>query len=388
MKNHLAVLIVESMTCSLVLLACGAGNDPLFAETSLAPFAAEPDPGPAPGAEPELPASEPLLPRLPLEELPTGPLPLSSAGPAVPVPDAPGPEPMPALPSIVSVSPLDGASAVASDAVLVLVFSAPMDRELTEAAYQSEGIPSSGVTFSWNEQSTALTITPNQPLEYATGTDPDSVEARRYSFFMSASAADDSGRHLASPAEFSFSMLREIQATLLAVQDRNLTGSWRSNGTYGAGDCARGQINTCVGDTRVAGDNEQYRGFITFDLSELPSDLEQVSAARLNFEITGRSGNPFAGLGGLFLQHLSFDTIGPEAFQAQPLSDLGRIATAGAAGTTLSADVSLAVEADAASRARNQYRLRFEDATDGDAVSDVILSAWDTQSLSVSYLIP
>jgi Big-like domain-containing protein len=385
MKNHPAILIVESMAFSWVLLACGAGNGPLFAETSQAPFAAEPDLGPAPAmAQP--PASEPL-PRLPSEELPAGQLPLSSAGPAVSVPVAMSPEPRPTLPSIVSVSPPDGGSAVASDAVLVLVFSVAMDRELTEAAYQSEGIPSDAVTFSWNEQSTELTITPNQPLEYATGTDPDSVQARRYSFFLSASAADTTGQRLASPAEFSFSMLREIEVTFLAVQDRDLTGSWRSNDTYGTGDCARGQINTCVGDTRVAGDDEQYKGFMTFDLSELPSELEQVSA-RLDFEITGRSGNPFAGLGGLFLEHLSFEVIGPEAFQVPPLADLGPIATAGNAGTTLSVDVSLAVESDAASRARTQYRLRFEDVTDGDATSDAILSAWDTQRLTVSYLIP
>jgi Big-like domain-containing protein len=387
MKNHTAVLIVESMACTLVLLGCGAGNGPLFVETNQAPFAAEPDSGPAPVTDPPQPAREPL-PRLPSEALPPGRLPSSSEGPAVSAPVAMSPEARPTLPSVVSVSPPDGASAVASDAVLVLVFSVPMDRELTEGAYQSEGIPSDAVTFSWNEQSTELTITPNQPLEYASGTNPDNVEARRYSFFLSASAADSTGQRLASPAEFSFSMLREIEATLLAVQDRDLTGSWRSNDTYGAGDCARAQINTCVGDTRVAGDDEQYKGFITFDLSELPSELEQISAARLDFEITGRSGNPFAGLGALFLEHLSFEVIGPEAFQVPPLADLGRIATAGNAGTTLSVDVSLAVESDAASRARTQYRLRFEDVTDGDATSDAILSTWDTQRLTVSYLIP
>jgi hypothetical protein len=35
-----------------------------------------------------------------------------------------------------------------------------------------------------------------------------------------------------------------------------------------------------------------------------------------------------------------------------------------------------------------QYRLSFEDNTDGDNTSDAIVSAWDTQTIDVSYLIP
>ena len=51
-----------------------------------------------------------------------------------------------------------------NDVRIVVTFSAPMDREQTEAAYQSEGVPSSDVTFTWNAESTQLTITPDAPL--------------------------------------------------------------------------------------------------------------------------------------------------------------------------------------------------------------------------------
>jgi hypothetical protein len=143
----------------------------------------------------------------------------------------------------------------------------------------------------------------------------------------------------------------------------------------------------CVGDVRVGGDNEQYKGFISFELSDLPEAAQSVSA-ELTFEITGLSGNPFGGLGGLVLEHASFDVIGSEAFSAQALDELGMIANAGGTGTIVSADVAAAFMADRSERAMTQYRFRFQDDTDGDNTSDAIMSAWDTQTIDVSYLIP
>jgi hypothetical protein len=329
----------------------------------------------------------------PTPENPDPDLPLTGEGevpPRDPVSKPPPPEPVPASPDpvIVSVSPADGASAVENDTELVIQFSVPMNRERTEGAYQSESIPSSGVTFSWNEESTELTITPNEPLEYDVGSDPAEVDARRYSFFLSASAEDAEGNAMAGPQEFSFSVLRQIDVTVLAVQDRDLTGSYRSNDTYGAGACARDQINVCVGDERVGGNNMQYKGFVTFDLSVLPGSMARLSSARLNLQITGTSGNPFGGLGGLFLEHTRFEVIGADAFLTEPLAELGPIANGGTAGTVLGLDVLSAVELDVDERGTTQYRLRFADATDGDRTADAIVSAWTTQSLELSYLIP
>jgi Bacterial Ig-like domain len=290
-------------------------------------------------------------------------------------------------PAILSVSPKNGAVGVASDANIVIVFSEPMDHAVTEAAYQSESLPSGSVSFLWNDDSTELTVVPDAPLAYPTGSDPAEVEARRVSFFVSSSAADAEGRRLAEPYESSFSLLRQIELSLLAVQDRDLSGSFRSNDSYGGGACARGQINMCVGDQRVNGENEQYKGFISFELVDVPVEAQGLSAM-LSMQITAMSGNPFGGLGGLVLEHASFDVIDIDAFEEDALDEIGLIADAGRAGATVSADVSAAFSADRLERALSQYRLRFEDATDGDATADTLLSAWDTQTLDVSYLLP
>ena len=392
MKSYPAIFRLCGATVSLALLACGEADGPLFADVTpdgMEPGVTDPESNVLP--DDTAPATEPPDSEQPDGELPlTGGSPLPSPPVQPPVMEEPPPpeEEDPNVPRIVAVSPEDGATAVFSDTPLVITFSTPMNQAATQAAYQSEGIPSSGVTFTWNEDGTELTVTPNQPLAYATGTDPNTVPARRYSFFISASAEDLAGNQLASPEEFSFSVLRQINGTFFAVQNRDLTGSWRSNDTYGAGECAKNQINMCVGDTRVNNASEQYKGFITFDLSSLPSTMASVSEARLNLQITGTSGNPFGGLGGLFLEHADFDVIGSDAFNAEPLSDLGRIATSANTGTMLSVNVLPAVEADANNRITTQYRLRFQAETDNDIQSDAILSTWDTQSLNVSYLVP
>lgn len=336
------------------------------------------------------------------EDLTGGDLPLAGNVPppaAPPEPMAPAdPEPCgeppcdaepapPEAPVIVEVSPADGAIGVANDANIVLRFSQPMDRASTEAAYQSESIPSGSVSFLWNEESTELTIVPQAVLEYGVGSEPELAEARRQSFFISASAADSGGRRLTRPYEFSFSLLRQVSFTVFAVQDRDLSGSFRSNDTYGTGQCARGEINMCVGDQRVGGENVQYKGFVSFELSELPEEIQALSAT-LSLEITDTAGNPFAGLGGLMLEHTRFERIDAEAFDADSLDELGMIAAQGAAGSVVSAEVGEVFLADGRERSLTQYRLRFEETSDDDNAADAVISAWDTQRLDVTYLLP
>jgi hypothetical protein len=408
MKSHL-VLSLSRLAVLTSLSACSAGNGTLFDELSEsnAGAAAPPSSDGMMSAEPRAPVAAPAavdedVPHDIVEAAGESGLPLvgnvprsTPAAPAEPPSSPPGtaepaqPEPPAAaeVPSILSVSPADGAIGVASDRAIVIEFSGPMDREATEAAYQSENVPSDSVSFIWNDASTELTVVPDEPLAYARGSDPAEVQARRVSFFVSASAADVEGRRLAQPYEFSFSLLRQIEFTLFAVQDRDLSGSFRSDDSYGTGACARGQINMCVGDTRVVGQNEQYRGFISFDLAPLPEGLVDLSAV-LSLEITDLSGNPFAGLGALLLEHASFDAIDLDAFSASGLDEVARIAVNGRAAGVVSADVSSAFLADRGQRDVNQYRLRFETATDRDLTSDMLLSTWDTQTIDVSYLLP
>lgn len=383
MQRKPVVRTLATTAAWLCLVACGSENADLFSGVVIAPMT-EPAPGsvnPSPVMEPPPVMSEtpPSFSEVMMDGVTLSPQmqPPEMMVPEVVVPDSP---------RVVAVSPEDGARGVSSDVSIVVTFDVPMNQEQTQAAYQSEGIPSAGVTFSWNEEGTQLTITPNDPLDYPTGTDPEAVESRPLSFFLSTSASDRDGQRLAAPAEFSFALLRQINVTLPAQQNRDLTGTWRSNDTYGQGDCARNQVTICVGDTGTAGD--QYKGFMSFDLAELPSSMARLADARLNFQITLRPGNPFNGLGALFLDHAAFEAIGPEAFQADPLAPLGEIATSGAAGVVVQVDVREALAQDIGARDLSQFRLEFEQITDDDGNPDQLISAWDTQSIDVSYLIP
>jgi hypothetical protein len=414
MKSYPVVRSLSRLAAGLCLAAC-SNNGALFEEGSantgssgtdsagmdsaaMGDEADNPPSDQSPGdGSSEMPPSAALPGEAPPSEQPNDDdLPLTGGFPMPPIsgtPDPPPetmeepPVPEPEGPVVVSVSPADGAVGIDNGQNIVITFSVPMDREATEGAYQSESVPSSSVSFVWNDAGTELTIVPDAPLAYPVGDDPTQVPSRRVSFFISSSAADLEGRGLSAPFESSFSLLRRVELTLFALQDRNLSGSFRSNDTYGAGQCARAQINMCVGDVRVGNANAQYKGFISFELAELPEAAQSVSA-ELTLQITGTSGNPFGGLGGLVLEHASFDVIGAEAFSAQALEEMGLIANAGGAGTVVSADVASAFMADRSERSMTQYRLSFEDNTDGDNTSDAIVSAWDTQTIDVSYLIP
>jgi hypothetical protein len=378
----------------LCVAACSSHNGDLFDGMLVSPPEAEATEVDPVVMEPT-PVAPPVQAETPVEsnETPDDSIPLTmTPPPPVVVVEQPPPpvvvmEPEePEGPRIISVSPEDGASGVSNDVSIVITFNVPMDEEQTEAAYQSERIPSSGVTFSWNDDSTELTITPDQPLAYPAGTNPAAVVSNPINFFVSSSAQDQDGNRLEAPEEFSFSLLRQINVQLQAQQNRDLTGSWRSNDTYGQGTCARNQQTVCVGDTGV--NREQYKGFISFDVSGLPESMASLQSARLNLQITQRPGNPFNGLGGLVLDHTEFDAIGPEAFERPAIAQMGTIATGGNTGAVIQAEVRNAVALDLGSRVLSQFRLEFEEITNDDGGADTLISSWNTQRLDVSYLIP
>ncbi len=411
MKSYPVVLSFYSTACSLVLAACGSSSGPLFKDVEgpsnlqmpsdgNPPVMQMPNDGeamPPDDGTPDDMTSEQPDDNLPLD----GEDPVDDGeddGEADPMdmdpPEDPPLDPEPTVPTIIEVFPEDGATGVDGETPIVITFSEPMNQAATEAAYQSEGIPSTGVSFSWNEGGTELTITPDEPLAYDSGPDPASVEARRHSFFISSSAEDLEGDSLASTAEFSFSVLRQIEGTFLAVQNRDLSGNWRSDGTYDGpnltSNCARDSTqNMCVGD---ATDNDRWQGFITFDLGTLPATMTRISEATLGLQITSGDGTPFGNgngsLGRLMVDHIAFEEIGVAAFTAPALATVGPIAETGAVGSVLNMDVLSAVAIDAEARPLTQFRLRFERGTDNNQDADVVRSDWDTQTLAVKYLIP
>ncbi|MET0410887.1 MAG: Ig-like domain-containing protein, partial [Polyangiaceae bacterium] len=269
-------------------------------------------------------------------------------------------------------------------ALLVITFSEPMDREATESAYLSEDLPSGDVTFTWNEDSTVLTITPELPLLLAAGGDPAAVTALDYTFVVSDLARDAQGDVLLARA-FSFSTARQITQAYAAIQDRDLTGNFRGNGNYGNGDCARNETTVCIGDSANPADF-QFRGFLSFDLRELPSNIKRLEMAELSFEVEDTNGNAFNSLGDLLAEHVDFELIDAAAFDVEPLDELGVVASAASQGSLIEIDVSDAVLADVAAQRLTQLRLRFQQDTDDDGNADMIISDWSTQQIRVVFL--
>jgi Bacterial Ig-like domain len=293
---------------------------------------------------------------------------------------APGP------PAVVSVSPSNGASGVAADAIITVTFSEPMSTSSAQAAYTSSDLPASAVSFSWSAGNTVLRIAPLQPLTRATGSSAATTTAQRYAFEIGTTAVDLDGDALPRFSS-SFSTLRELTQTLAAQQDRNLTGNWRSDNVYGDNSCQfADSTTTCIGDSSNA--NSSYRGFVSFDLSSLPTTLTELTAAQLGMSVDDNRFTPFPDLGNLVAEPVSFASISLDAFSSAALGPAISVSSSAAVGARLSADVRSAVQADLAARSRSQFRLRFSTDTDSDDTGDLVQVLSTTEQLTVSYLIP
>ncbi len=260
-----------------------------------------------------------------------------------------------------------------------------MNRASVEAAYISSDLPASEVSFTWSDADKVLHIQPRAALRSSSGSDPASVAAVRYSFGIAAGAKDAQGRALPAK-QLSFSVARAITRVLPVVENRDLTGNWRSDSVYGLADCERIDTTVCMGDS-PAGD-AVYHGFMTFDLSGLPAQLIEISAAQLSWKATVIYGTPFSALGDLEVDHVEFGALGDAAFAVQALPEHASVTGPVATGSVLTIDALAALRADWGVRARSQYRLAFASGTDGDGAPDQLVSDWSSVQLSLTYWLP
>lgn len=285
-------------------------------------------------------------------------------------------------PVVASAVPADGARGVLPDAELVFMFSAPMDTSSVQAAYVSSELPAAEVSFIWSEGDTVLRLQPRLPLRVATGSHPATVAAASYTIDFTSRAKDKAGNSLVAK-HVNFTVARSITQQLDVVQDRDLTGNWRDDGSYGSLYCEKADTTFCMGDGVAT-----YRAFVTFELGGVPSDLISISAAELSATVQEIFGDPFSALGALQLEHVAFGSIGSEAYSAQALSGPRSMSTGAVTGERVSAEVLADVQADFGVRARSQFRLYFAVATDSDAVADQIVCDWSSAHLTLSYLAP
>lgn len=280
-------------------------------------------------------------------------------------------------PLIVSISPDDGATGVTATTPIMITFSEPMDQTATQTAYQSTSLPASGVSFGWDATGTSLTITPNTPLEYAKGTTLGTPR-KTYVFTLTAAAKDKAGNWLV-PVTSGFTTLLEITASLPSQYE--LDGIVTSN-------------SLVYPSAIIVGDNDAklgYRGFLTFDLTAVPSSLlaSNLTKATIKLYKTRIFGDPYTYLvipcngvnqcdqyGTVGLDHVDYGiSLENTDFATPSLGNLGVIDSLDIPIRSFTqADVLSAVRDDLKKRQnRSQYRLSFPVLTDGGAVTDAVV---------------
>jgi hypothetical protein len=312
----------------------------------------------------------------------------NSTPPTPPAPPAPPSPPAPtdtAAPTIVSISPNNGAIGVAKDVVIKVKFSEPMNHSVTELAYQSGDMPS--VAFSWSADGSELSIDPVGDLTYT-------AVGKLYEFKIKNNATDLAGNALTEVTS-NFKTFKQKSVTLESVAA--LDGWVRSDGTV---DAASTEIR--VGDSGAV-DNSTYRGFLSFDLSSLPTDLQSANivSASLTAYQAAVSGLPYADLDSgstdLLLDHVVYGpTLTALDFDPTVLGTASEFSGDETVGDK-TLNVINSLKDDWTNRLdrgnRSQFRLRFPILTDGDGIFDAARfnssdAAGMKPILSIVYLIP
>lgn len=309
-------------------------------------------------------------------------------------------------PTIVSMSPANGASGVAKDANIVITFSEKMDQASAQAAFQSADLGAAVIT--WNAAGTEMTVNPNTDMVYT-------AAGKSYSYSVTNTAKDAAGNALAAASNSTFTTYKQLTATLPMVAS---TRGEVSN----AGTLLGVSSDLQVGDRS---DNTSRRGFVGFDLSSLPAGLQaaNILSAQARLYVNSIQGNPFtklfescSGPYCIFLgksvvtEHVYYGTTPTaSAYDATPISSDGRGLTDAApcsfticlfVGTVTgqnSVSVTEWVRDDWTNKASrgnlSEMRFSFPKATNADGVADYISINSDTASANkptmvVTYLIP
>ncbi len=285
-------------------------------------------------------------------------------------------------PTLLSVTPDDGATGVSSDTPIVLTFSEPMKKTETQAAYASSsiGIRPNEVNFAWNPDATVLTIKPNAPLTYAAGTDPAATAALDYSFSLSRNATDLAGNKLA-PLSSSFKTLRRITT--------KIQGDPLQDGSVDGGTVSNDSLSMSVSTTS--------RGFLGFSLSSLPSTLQPQGLSSATLRVNAQYPMVFS-TERIELEHLVYGaSLTASAATIQALGNLGYVAQeTPVENAWKNADVLVAVKDDLTNRSsrgnRSQYRLRCTGCSVIFFAAEAASSGGDAQfkvpELVLEYLLP
>ncbi len=201
----------------------------------------------------------------------------------------PQPQPENVAPWVVKVIPATYMKGVALNANFVITFSEPMDRASAEAAFSFDE-PTPG-KFSWNADSTVMTFNPDADFEY------NDVPA----WTLTNTAKDAQGKALKNKSVGEFSVMKLSKVVL--------KGQAAFDGTVYAPPVA------VVGPKAIANENTfdvgtWQRGFISFDLGQLPEATTKIESAVLKVYQTDHDATAYsAATGKLNVQSVTYGTL-------------------------------------------------------------------------------
>ncbi|MEI9954584.1 MAG: Ig-like domain-containing protein [Pseudomonadota bacterium] len=180
----------------------------------------------------------------------------------------------PVAPTIVDTTPANDAIGVRSDQSIVIAFSQPMNKTVTQAAFDQQSLPAG--TFSWSTDSKTMTYKPSSALVYATGTVPASTQAKLYTFRVNATAESAAGMQVAAAKTIGFTTAKQITVTLSptelwSVKATSSATTWPTTPAVDSGASQCTASDDC--DSLPVGDDSSkigVRGVFRYDAT-LPS---------------------------------------------------------------------------------------------------------------------
>jgi len=243
-------------------------------------------------------------------------------------------------PTVVSVSPPNGATGVTDDATILITFSEPMDRSSTQNALQASSL--GGVTFNWPDDRT-LEIIPTG-LSYAQG--GHDVVSNQYQYGLTTFATDLAGNPLANDETWAFSTLRRV-SDLLSISQLSASGS--------------GALMPCTGTSIRVGqaDATTCRLLMQISLAPVPIDA-QIENARLSCQYFSAVGElPLSST----LDHITYAPGDPSmGYYATALSsfpDPFNFGQAGPPSNPFSVDVTPAIASELKGTTPAYLQMRF-----------------------------
>jgi len=226
----------------------------------------------------------------------------------------------------VDVSPSTGQTGVASNAKIVVTFSEAMNQTAVRNAYSSARLPPAQVTFSWNAAGTILTITPNNPLPYASGTSP-TIPATLFLWEISTAATDLAGNGLAATFSSSFTTLRRITSSVPGTNVFNLLDGTPIGPSGVVPIACTGTEGNNVGRSVGLAFTSVRKMYITLQIPSAPTGVTAVETAVFRGLQTQVAGDPYS-LSVLTADEIPFQGApGAASNTVAPIRSLGTFST-------------------------------------------------------------